>query len=157
VLYSPRKSFRTFPPLILALQQSHDSEDGVTHASAYWRVAQTNFCQSEETGKVNLYAYHNKASSDAGKANVGQRDYPVDGTQYNKYFTPSKVGASGQNHVKRAYELIKKSPDVLKSGYQEIESKFYKDADVTDGVGAKGKDVTEATAKESFFTSAKDV
>jgi hypothetical protein len=142
----------------MALQQTFTGSDDNT--GNYWKVVLSNFDQHAKKGRVVLYCFKDKASSDAGKAPIvgGVREYRIQGQEFVDFFSDVALKPQDRSVIERSYVAVKGRREVTKSGFQKINGKYWADADVTNGVPNGGAtEVDVDTAAESFFDSAIDV
>lgn len=85
----------------MAFQMSFTDQYGTVYQESYWRVVQTNICQSEKKGLVMFYGYENAANK--GKRVIGEKAYVIDKDAYEASFDADSLNPNGVNPVLAAY------------------------------------------------------
>jgi hypothetical protein len=108
----------------MAFQISFTDQYGTVYPESYWRVVQTNICQSDKKGYIVFYGYEDAANK--GKRTIGERSYSIDSTHYDEHFGVSVLNPNGSNPVSAAYIYAKEILDV--SFVEGEKTSFFADA-----------------------------
>lgn len=95
----------------MALQMEYTDEFGTTYPESYWKVVQTNMCQADKCGMVQLYGYVDAASK--GKRIIGQKTYAIDKEAYELNFDADALNPEGKNPISAGYAHAKAMADVV--------------------------------------------
>jgi hypothetical protein len=107
----------------MAFQMSFTDEYDVTYPESYWKVTQTNMCQSGEYGYVEFQGFQDAANK--GKRIIGTKNYSVTKGDYIEFFGWDALNPDGKNPVRAAYEYAVSIKDV---GTVEDAVSFFEDA-----------------------------
>ena len=107
----------------MALQMEYTDEFGTTYQESYWKVVQTNMCQADKCGMVQLYGYVDAANK--GKRIIGQKSYNIDTAAYEASFDADALNPEGKNPISAAYAHAKATADV---GEGEAATSFFEHA-----------------------------
>ena len=78
-----------------------------TISLGYWRILQVNVNENG-SGRIAIAGYRSETERDNDPSNHYEvKGYPITESDYNSYFEPSVVDASGNNRVQQGYEWLK--------------------------------------------------
>lgn len=89
----------------MALQKKLVSSNGII--AEYWKVVGLNISYTGKKCQLFIIGYIDKNMRDSNTGNVMSKNYMVGGTDFDKYFSLSKLNIADRNPIIQCYKYIK--------------------------------------------------